>query len=595
MLDDEKIKILSTIMRTYFNNKNKFIEFLNDSFSIIIPKSYTYKKIFFKINDVGLEEKLCNIFNSKNYLDLIHIYYNQVLLSFLDLDELKGIAAGNEKISVQVKTRDDYIDIISRNYAEEELIGKILDSRTKDTDKKIIERSGYWVLGPLGLLKSDFYKSRYETEYYLDLFYKYLPNPDKFKNYFKELSNYDKDVLNKGPYIKEKYYQAILTSLNYDDILKKFNKMMNDEKINVQDIDILDDIIITPYGFFEKEYDGYNNIVKLLLNNFSENELDVVLRSAGLIEGSFETRVCEFCLIRNPITILETFFGTGPHLINISNKMNLVSLKEIRNYQILLNTILLKLGFSLPPFLEGLSSFSLMLKSYYEHLMNDIKDEKQLGMWNKIYSRTENILRDIIYFFYHVLWEKELEEYHWKSEIILRKLQENIKKEFKLVKPITLLTFGELCGLMSQINKKISNNDDVYDKVNKLLHKDHILRKKDIKVLNAMASSRTVLTQIHFTKRKKVNSSSDVLNKLMNMVNEWLSLKGYERVYPIMVRLKEEIENEFGIRYIKVIDEYEKEYVIKKSDFWMESTHSYYMLSETERLIIEPILIKKIW
>lgn len=79
-------------------------------------------------------------------------------------------------------------------------------------------------------------------------------------------------------------------------------------------------------------------------------------------------------------------------------------------------------------------------------------------------------------------------------------------------------------------------------------------------------------------------------------ISEDLSSKGrLGRIFPYLIRIKEERTNEFGISYLLAIDEEGNQWKLKKSGMWIRPEYAYYMLSNTEHLAIEPILVKKIW
>jgi len=253
----------------------------------------------------------------------------------------------------------------------------------------------------------------------------------------------------------------------------------------------------------------------------------------------------------------------------------------------------LKLGFTCPPTLEGVWTYSNNLKRYRRQLEIGINEDRRKGLWNKVYSDSERIFRDLILFFFSCLWESKLKEYY-KDDVKARKLKEMIKEEFGLIKPVDVLTFGDLCELLSRINKKIQASESLRKTVKSIFGRPYIIPQKDFKKLSHVRSARTPLTGIHPIKKRKADPLKTI-SKLIEISEEWSAMGRSGRVFPYLIRIKEERTNEFGISHSLAIDEEGNQWTLKKSRMWIRPEYAYYMLTDTEHSAIEPIMVEKFW
>jgi hypothetical protein len=196
-------------------------------------------------------------------------------------------------------------------------------------------------------------------------------------------------------------------------------------------------------------------------------------------------------------------------------------------------------------------------------------------------------------FFFSCLWQSKLREYY-RNDARAAKLKEMIRKEFNLEKPLDILTLGDLCVLLSQVNKRIKTDSSLEKEAESIFKRTYVVPSNDIRKLCFVASSRTSLTGIHPVKRTHADPKK-VLAKLLEVCEDWSRINGQIAIYPIVIRVKEERKNEFGISHLIATDEKGDQWVLKKSNMWIRPENAYYMLSDTESLAIEPILIERIW
>jgi hypothetical protein len=589
---------VSIILKEQLGDKQYLLRLIREGLSLSIPRNYTYKEIIEKIVKLGKEKEFCGLFQSRDFIEMIMLYRKMLILDFFTNDELRMIGQELCKASYDPSSRSSMIGSISKNVTEEKIISLFIKTNAQKQEKHLVQQHKRWIIGSLGLLRSNQSRSWFNAIELNEVLENHLNHSDQFAYFFarlKEEQGFNRKESVNDPFYKSNGIQLILASFNDDLIIEILNNLADKGILEIDSVKKSESLIVSPYGIFREEYFGYDNLVNLILESFSDEEgvLDSELRSEGLARGSVELRVREKCLKKNPREIIETFFGTGPNLIKLARRIGLVSLRRIRDKEDLLRVILLKLGFTFPPKLDGLLSYSNELKRHRAQLEAGVDDELRRGLWNKVYSETERILRDLILFFFSCLWQSRLREYY-KNDVKGAKLKEMIRAEFGLRKSVDILTLGDLCDLLSHINKKIQSNSSLRRDVESIFKRTCIVPSKHLEKLEYVRSARTVLTGIHPTKKKDADPMMTFL-KLLEISEDWLSLSKQGRIFPLLIRVKEEKTNEFGISHSIAIDEKGDQWTLKKSGMWIRPEYAYYMLSDTELVAIEPILVEKIW
>jgi len=598
LAQDEIQKTLSTIIKEEWGDKQYLLRQLKERLSLQIPKNYTYKQIVAKIASLKKEKEFCELFQTKDFIETIMTFRNLFILEFFSNDELRIVGQELCKDRCDLSNRGSMINSIAKNSIEQKLVDLFNKLTAQKPDRHLIQQRRKWIVGPLGLLRS--YQSRswsgsVELEGLLE---SYLSSPSQFALFFDkydEIAGFDwKKNVDDGNY-KDKCVQLVLALFDDDFIVSVLNDLLDKSLIEIDTIKKFESLIASPYGIFREEYSGFDNLVNLIIENFDTDLecLESELRSEGLTSGSIEQRIQEECLRKNPKEIVEAFFGKGPNLIKLAERVGLVSLSRIKDKETLLQVVLLKLGFTFPPRLDGLLSYLNDLRKHKKQLESGTDDNQRRGLWNRVYSDLERMLRDLVLFFFSCLWQSKLEDYD-SNEVRIKKLQDMLKEEFCIKKPIDVLTLGDLCDLLAHINKKIRIDSSFGKEVESVFKRKYIVPQNDLERLQYIKGSRTALTGIHPT--KKGADPNKTLEKLLETCEKWSRISNHTRIFPVLIRTKEIRTNEFGITRLFVLDENGDEWIIKKSDMWIHPENAYFMLSNAERLLaIEPILVEKIW
>ena len=79
----------------------------------------------------------------------------------------------------------------------------------------------------------------------------------------------------------------------------------------------------------------------------------------------------------------------------------------------------------------------------------------------------------------------------------------------------------------------------------------------------------------------------------LGKIAEFLSRLKQKGLYPHVVRVRREVTDEYGRRYVEAVDEYGKPWLIHSSDYLLPS-QSYFMHSVTSEIAVDPYLSAKL-
>ena len=347
-----------------------------------------------------------------------------------------------------------------------------------------------WVLGPLGLLKSTAQSKPSVTEDLIKFLLAHVDYPSPYLELRKRLGDkLDLEVNRHDPSLREKICQLLLVKLSYEELLRVFNELIDDDIVRIQSIERYWNFIATPFGVFERAYNGENNLAKLILTNCKEDELRPVVKGNGTIEDLVQQK----CIVESPSKVLIEFFGSKHYLVKLAKQISLVGLRKVEDDEMFAQSILLKLGFDVPHKLESIVSLS----SELERLMREVKSGVPLaeGRWNAVFSFLEKILTDLILFYGSVLHERRLKELEEEKREV--EIKSWLGKTFKLKKQFDYLTLGELCGLLRSMNRHIQNSKRARGIMIRTFERAAIVDEPSLQELDFVTGCRTELTGIH--------------------------------------------------------------------------------------------------
>lgn len=585
-------------------NKGRLIEEMKEQLGIGIPKKYTYRQILDSIINKGLEKKFCEtfllrLFGTDNFKDSYDKYVLLSGLTILDKNELTRLAERASNYRTKWKyDRRSRVNIVNDMLSQASYfeIESSLVEAMKDSDiGPLIRQSKRWIIGPLGVRGS--VESRgAEVDEFVDILQKHLRD--------KDIDSFlEKDTLLKKEFVVKKddplrimkFIQSELALRSLDDILRTFNNLVSEELIDIttQDTGTYFYFIVTPYGIFKKEYSGTEKLCQLILKEIDATSLEQAI-GTRFKASSLELRVLDKCIRENPDDILQELFGR-PQLLKIGRDLGLVKIEDLNNMD-LARLIVMRLGFTFPPHLEGIALLIKKVTEGRKKIFNPMVGEStKRGIAVEALQGIEHVLKELAYFYVNFLWEKEVANLYGAEEI-KTKISEIIKREFGMTRKggLAKFTLGMLIDLMRNINSRIKMDSGLHQQVHRYFEKDHLI--SDI-AINLVSDANTASPQIkHADEAGASLMTLDLAScdKFLTNIVDALNILKHEGNYPTLIRVREEITDEYGRRYIIAVDDEGDEWTIK-TDAWLQPEKAYYMHSETSQVAVSPFIVEKIF
>lgn len=584
--------------------KGTLIQEIQERLGINIPKYFTYKEVLDLIVKKGLEKEFCEAFLSKPFAanNLNEAYDKYTVsrgLSMLDKSEVaclaKRLSNGGTKWKYDRYDRTDMIRKILAKASRYEIESALTDIMAKGDTTPFVRQTKKCIIGPLGISLS--VESRGADAHELvDILEAYVG--DKRLSDFVQLDPSLKKQfpVNGGdPLRLTKFIQEVLTLKRTDEILATLNGLIADSLIDITSYDIEKHFlfVVTPCGIFRREYNGTENLCQLLLQEIDPALLEQSLR-AKYKASSLELRVLDKCIRENPDDILQELFGR-PQLFKVGANLGLVKMVSLDNAE-LARFIALRLGFTLPPRIEGLTLLIRKIEEGRRKISSDTVDEStKRGVTIEALQGVEHVLKELAYFYVAFLWKDEFAGVYEADET-RDKISEIIKREFKMARSggLTKFTLGMLIDLLRKMNSTVMKDSNLRQKVRSYLKKDSLFSETAIDLISQANASSPHMK--HADEAGKPVTPLDLTlcdNFLANIAGA-LSILKKERGFPTIIRVRREVQDEYSRRYIIAIDDDGEEWTVK-SDTWLEPERAYYMYSETRPVAVSPLIIEKIF
>ncbi|MGD0450923.1 MAG: hypothetical protein ABSA79_07735 [Candidatus Bathyarchaeia archaeon] len=390
-----------------------------------------------------------------------------------------------------------------------------------------------------------------------------------------------------------KSLQLIETYLNDDIICDVINCLIVEGYVEAPEVQrfyecfpySFSDWIITPYGIFKKLSDWLRTPSKELAD-LVERKSDPKYLEPDLekYQGTYSLRVLGYCIRETPEKILRNFGVIN--LRNIAEELGIRAALKISNETELVQLIILKLGFNLPPLLTGLAEFDRLLDECISRLH---KYEEISSVMSDAYGEMERVLQDLSYFYIVVLWKvrtRERKPSEVEAEI------NHIVHTLEVGKPFFKLTFGERIKLMRILTEKIHKDTELKNEYVKIFSRDNFVSRDIFNLLDLVSPWRSS----SFAHTKSVNGKKPTrqacfdiifkLKKISKLIEE-------EKLYPALIRVTQEVTNEYGTRYFEAIDNKGNDWIIVYSG--LNPSKPYFMYSKTTPVAVEPVIVEKIF
>jgi hypothetical protein len=159
-------------------------------------------------------------------------------------------------------------------------------------------------------------------------------------------------------------------------------------------------------------------------------------------------------------------------------------------------------------------------------------------------------------------------------------------------KPFFKLTFGERIKLMRILTEKIHKDTELKNEYVKIFSRDNFVSRDIFNLLDLVSPWRSS----SFAHTKSVNGKKPTrqacfdiifkLKKISKLIEE-------EKLYPALIRVTQEVTNEYGTRYFEAIDNKGNDWIIVYSG--LNPSKPYFMYSKTTPVAVEPVIVEKIF
>lgn len=594
-----KEKSTSQILEDMFT-KTALLSFLREELRIKLPRSTQFQDVVNLIAERNLEQDFCRAIwkgakfdaDIDSFAKAYDFYKVAICLDFFNVEQLiqmaEDLSARRTKWTYK-RNRETLVQSIMNNATIGDVEGYVQRQIREKQIPPIQQNKFGWILGPMGVLKSTVARKPIKSEDMIKFLLNHCSYPSPYNELIDVLDDkfavysFDKH----DPLLREKFSQVLLAKLSDEEIFATLNQLIENGSLKIDSIERYWDFVATPHGIFETSYHGDENLAHWILRMFAEEKL------APFFGGKTDNighLVQEKCITETPDKILAQFFGCGPSLAKLASRLGLFGLHKIENEKMLGQVILLKLGFDVPPELEGTFNLASKIEKYRKDLDN--RSILNPDKWNEVFNSLERILEDLVLFYGGILQKQKLATV--KEEEKAAEVKGWIRKTFKLEKQFNALTFGDLCALLRSMNRFSEDHKNVSKQMNRLFGRTYFLKDEHLDVLDFVKQCRTELTQIHWTQKKKQYDQAEVLARLAAFLGDLNSQTGRLRTYPYLIRLKEEVTNEFGVRYYTVVNEENRSWNLKTRE-WIEPEDIYFMISDSLPFAIDPVLLKKFW
>jgi hypothetical protein len=611
-------KILKEYIGKRFGSKEKFVAFINEKAGIKLSDKKSYDVLFSKIEkNIG----------EKNFLLILGIkdFEEAEMRSCLADAFYKGLVEASwwhqfspfyeritgEKIKIKRKVeKKEPAYRLAFSVDENEFINAWTDLYKEDVLPPLIHYKNI-VIGPLGWLKSlpipelhsdviDVIGNKFNPESQdiiigaiLGIIEQIGNEPNKFElqdeigkealKHLKEIeSEQDKEIR------IAKIVQMIHVYCNDENLIRIINELIASKKISGPKVYGLyerypysfSDWIITKYGIFKQDpsWERRQNkkLSELLQKKFKKEDLEPELKH---YQGNYPMNLLAYCVKESPEKILDRLIGGIPDLRIIAKRLGIPGAKMIERKDGLIKLILLRLGFTIPPNIVGISQYRKLL----DERLSDINKNKPVKeIMRDVYVETENLLRDLSYFY--ICWYSKSEEIE-KINKILSEL--NVSD-----KPFQRLTLGEHIKLIRTLNTKIKGDIAFKKRFSADFGQDCILPKDKMDILDKISVYRKPF--IH-PDTDETLPDRETCVQIVSAIQDFSGYIEKEGIFPSVIQTKRDVTDEYGISHYEVVDDRANEWWIPKDHVWLDVPKLYFMHSATKPVAIQPVIIKKIF
>ena len=578
---EEKIRAL----RLIFGHKDELLQLLAKGFRLSLPATAPYERIVQRIVDAGLEQKFCqDVFHANSFDEGVSVLTLSLGLGILSRESLWDLASrlsdSARKWRFGKKSNRQTIDAIVRNCSRDE-VEEGIRRLIRDDRLDPVQQHHQWVIGPLGITQSVCKRGAMRSEMLVAFLSKHVDA--SICEEILEMSEFLTPTKLETSLLQPKTIQLLLTYGTDENIFRVFNQLLDTGRLRIETREDYWEFYATPAGVFEETYgDPVGELAIVIASHLSE---ETVRKELRLGEGDLRLQIMTKCLNESPDAILERLFGM-PDLRKIARGVGLVAIDSLSDKKALVELLLLKLGFSVPNPPQGLMYVRRLIET-------DLRDLETLDLPGRVgrvtsaYVQLERLLKDLVFFYVSILWVDEIE---YVDEDELEVLNDFVTLHFKIRRPVSRLTFGELVGLLERVGEETNRAEKQRTVLSERFGREKLLVGVQSDLLGELSARRKLFAH-HVSRAVTSDDCKNVLHRMLELVRD-LDVSG---VYPKLVLITAAITNQYGIRLLRAVDEESMPWTIKSDEYWISPAQHCFLVAETPGVAIDPTIVRRLW
>lgn len=596
---NELIGILQLTAR-FQGGKEALISTVCEGTGIPIKKSISYKNLLRWVQEKDLEKEFCQIiFDVSSFKEVTSRAAVWSGLSLLSADEILKVADylsdDRHTWKYDKSSATKALTAVGEKESLEE-VNKCLSTLMSTNRIELLARQNKkWVVGPLGISQAVEYRKAGHVWSLRSLIEEELPS--KLLEDFLKLADWMPTAAcltsnANDQYRRQEFIQLVLTYGTNSNILSTFNKLIGDGVLDFKTVRTYGfNIVGTPCGVFERQYNGVNHLAQLVINECSEDQLKILLSQKRYFSLDVKLGAVELCIRENPVSILNEFFGWAD-LVRIAKNLDLVRVGNISKSR-LAEVVSIRLGFELPAPIEGLTRILEQVEKSIVSINESSRSrEESDGIMSGIYRSIEAVLKDMLRFYVGFLWPESLieEEPSERREAFNRFCR--VKFSIDKADGVDGLTLGELLQIFHKLNDVVKEEPKLQEKLSHQFNRKFIIPSKLLMKLEEGLQARRYLS--HDKGRSSERKDAMLIDyvEALGKIREFLQKLKQDGIYPRVIRVRREVTDEWGRRYVEAIDDDEKAWLIH-SDEYLWPNESYFMHTVTSAIAVAPYLSVK--
>jgi hypothetical protein len=598
----QAIELLKLAARSV-GGRDQLLDILERRFNLKLPSRSSYSRILQTLLESNLESDFCQgFFQANNFNEAWDRYIMAQGLTLLDTVDVLRIAdflseSGN-KWKYDKASRGKTIESMLLHITGEQLANCLQQMMLSGQIEPFVSQQRRAVVGPLGVTYSAESRSSTISDDLIRFIQAYF-SEHHFEEFAKKM---DFPLLVSQPAIQGgaitrplAHIQLMLTHCDDSSIFNEFNAMIQQGVLEIGEVEQYWNLIATPHGVFRQGYDAEENLSHIIKQYYSEQDLEELLSSKGYGYGDPETSVREMCLSENPEQILLEVFGRK-ELNQIARELGLVAVEKAREIPELVKIIALRLGFALPPTLEGINAFVTELEKRRLRLEEyRITTAERDGLMSESFVIVEKILKDLASFYVCLLWPKTIEQ-HFEQDEKKKALNDLVRRELQIGRKEGLdrLMIGELIEVLRKLNERVGREESMRLRALKQLKRKELVPDALISMIESACNYRPYFVHDAIRGKRNLVMNTRLCQKLLNDITSFAKTLANDRIYPCVLRIHREVTDEYGRTYVEAIDDSGRSWVIR-SRSWLRPEFAYYMPALSHGFVaVEPFIIEKL-